>query len=162
MFRLQKHRLRWIRTMSMCIFFVNCKLCWFDWPYKRKPKRHLWGYQRVKLHILYLHLTCLDELSWDHVDGSPRLTGVMSYYVVAAEVMKNPIKTAPQQMGDSEEGFKNPSPPLIFFQGCILQLMVHCCFGSRWFGILGIPLSKNPFHKVIPGIQTTGPQGNNN
>ena len=26
-----------------------------------------------------------------------------------------------------------------------------------WFGILGLPLSNNPFHKGIPGIQTTNP-----
>ncbi len=36
------------------------------------------------------------------------------------------------------------------------QLMV-----SWWFGILGIHPSNNPFHKRIPGIQTTGPQSNN-
>ena len=30
-------------------------------------------------------------------------------------------------------------------------------FGARWFGILGIPLSNNPFHKGILGIQTTNP-----
>ena len=30
-----------------------------------------------------------------------------------------------------------------------------------WFGIPGIPLSNNPFHMWIPGIQTTGPQTNN-
>ena len=41
------------------------------------------------------------------------------------------------------------------------QLMVHCWFGARWFGILGVPLrslSNNPFHKGIPNIQTTSPQ----
>ena len=26
---------------------------------------------------------------------------------------------------------------------------------DRWFGILGVPPSNNPFHKGIPGIQTT-------
>ena len=36
------------------------------------------------------------------------------------------------------------------------QLMVNW-----WFGILGIPLSNNPFHKGIQGIQTTGPQTTN-
>ncbi len=30
-----------------------------------------------------------------------------------------------------------------------------------WFGILRVPLSKNPVHKGIPGIQTTGPQTTN-
>ena len=30
-----------------------------------------------------------------------------------------------------------------------------------WFGILRVPLSNNPFHRGIPGIQTTGPQTNN-
>ena len=30
-----------------------------------------------------------------------------------------------------------------------------------WFGILGVPLSNNPFHKGILRIQTTGPQINN-
>ncbi len=29
------------------------------------------------------------------------------------------------------------------------QLMVNWWFGTRWFGILGIPLSNNPFHKGI-------------
>ena len=29
------------------------------------------------------------------------------------------------------------------------------------FGILGVPLSNNPFHKGILGIQTTGTQTNN-
>ena len=28
---------------------------------------------------------------------------------------------------------------------------------GSWFGILGVPLSNNPFHKGIPGIQTTNP-----
>ena len=44
----------------------------------------------------------------------------------------------------------NPRPPEI-------QLMVNCWFGARWFGILGISLSNNPFHKGILGIQTTNP-----
>ncbi len=35
------------------------------------------------------------------------------------------------------------------------QLLVNWWFGARWFGILGIPLSNNPFHKGILGIQTT-------
>ena len=26
-----------------------------------------------------------------------------------------------------------------------------------WFGIAGVPLSNNPFHRGIPGIQTTNP-----
>ena len=38
----------------------------------------------------------------------------------------------------------------------MVQLMVNCWFGARWFGILGVP-SNNPFHKGIPGIQTTNP-----
>ena len=38
------------------------------------------------------------------------------------------------------------------------QLMVSWCFGARWFVILGVPSSNNPFHRGIPGIQTTGPQ----
>ena len=33
-------------------------------------------------------------------------------------------------------------------------------FGARWFGILGIPLSNNPFRNRILGIQTTRPQTN--
>ena len=38
--------------------------------------------------------------------------------------------------------------------------MVNWWFGSRWFGILGVPLSNSPFPKIkgIPQIQTTGPQ----
>ena len=38
--------------------------------------------------------------------------------------------------------------------------MVNWWFGSRWFGILGVPLSNNPFPKFkgIPQIQTTRPQ----
>ena len=43
----------------------------------------------------------------------------------------------------------------------IFQLMVKCWFGSRWFGILRVHSGNNPFHKGIPGIQTTGPQTNN-
>ncbi len=35
--------------------------------------------------------------------------------------------------------------------------MVNCWFGARWFGILGVRPSNNPFHKGIPGIQTTNP-----
>ena len=31
-----------------------------------------------------------------------------------------------------------------------IQLTVHCWFGARWFGILGIPSSNNPFRKGIP------------
>ena len=42
-----------------------------------------------------------------------------------------------------------------------LHLMVNCWFGSRWFGILRVHPSNNPFHKGIPNIQTTGPQSNN-
>ena len=42
-----------------------------------------------------------------------------------------------------------PSPELFFFT-INAQLMVNW-----WFGILGIPLSNNPFHKGILGIQTT-------
>ena len=45
--------------------------------------------------------------------------------------------------------------------GATRQLMVNCWFGARWFGILRVPLSNNPFHKGILGIQTTGPQTNN-
>ncbi len=43
------------------------------------------------------------------------------------------------------------------------QLMVNCWFGA--FSGLGFesgtPKYANPFHKGIPGIQTTGPQTNN-
>ena len=41
--------------------------------------------------------------------------------------------------------------------------MFNWWFGSRWFGILDIPLSNNPFHnhKEILGIQTTGTQTTN-
>ena len=39
--------------------------------------------------------------------------------------------------------------------------MVNWWFGTLWFDILGIPLSNNPFHKGILGIQTTGPQTTN-
>ena len=40
--------------------------------------------------------------------------------------------------------------------------MVNWWFGGWWFGIQkGYPLSNNPFHKRILGIQTTGPQTNN-
>ena len=35
------------------------------------------------------------------------------------------------------------------------QLVVNWWFGARWFGILGVPLSNNLFHKGIPGIETT-------
>ena len=35
--------------------------------------------------------------------------------------------------------------------------MVNGWFGARWFGILGLPQSNNPFHEGIPGIQTTNP-----
>ena len=38
------------------------------------------------------------------------------------------------------------------------QLMVNCWFGL--VGILGVHPSNNPFHKGIPGIQTTGSQTN--
>ena len=42
------------------------------------------------------------------------------------------------------------------------QPMVNWWFGARWFGIFfGVPLKKNPFHKGIPNIQTTGPQTTN-
>ena len=41
------------------------------------------------------------------------------------------------------------------------QLMLNCWFGARWLGILWVQLSNIPFHKGIPGIQTTGPQTNN-
>lgn len=34
-------------------------------------------------------------------------------------------------------------------------------FGSRWFRILGVPLSNHPFHEGIPCIQTTGPKTTN-
>ncbi len=38
------------------------------------------------------------------------------------------------------------------------QLMVNGWFGARWFGNrIGVPLSNNPFHKGLPGIQTTNP-----
>ena len=40
------------------------------------------------------------------------------------------------------------------------QLPMNWWFGARWFGILGIPLSNNPFHNRILGIQTTRPQTN--
>ena len=40
-----------------------------------------------------------------------------------------------------------------------ITLMASRWFGSRWFGIrILAPLSNNPFHKGIPGIQTTGPE----
>ena len=48
-----------------------------------------------------------------------------------------------------------------FFVGVDVQLMVNCWFGARWFGILGVHPSNHPFYKGIPGIQTTGPQTNN-
>ena len=35
--------------------------------------------------------------------------------------------------------------------------MINWWLGDWWFGILGIPLSNNPFHKGILGIQTTNP-----
>ena len=36
------------------------------------------------------------------------------------------------------------------------EQMVNFWFGARWFRIrIGVPLSNNPFHKGIPGIQTT-------
>ena len=38
-------------------------------------------------------------------------------------------------------------------------LVNQCSIGGLgwWFGILGVPLSTNPFHKGIPGIPTTNP-----
>ena len=48
----------------------------------------------------------------------------------------------------------------VFFSA-LHQLIVNCWFGARWFGILRLPVSSNPFHRGIPGIQTTGPQTNN-
>ena len=43
-----------------------------------------------------------------------------------------------------------------------MKVMVDWCFGAGWFRIrIGIPQSNNPFHKGISGIQTTGPQTNN-
>ena len=35
---------------------------------------------------------------------------------------------------------------LNFLDDAMNQLMVNCCFGARWFGILRVPLSNNPFH----------------
>ena len=37
----------------------------------------------------------------------------------------------------------------------VYQPMANCWFGARWFGILGVHPSSNPFHKGILGIQTT-------
>ena len=39
----------------------------------------------------------------------------------------------------------------------INQPMVNCWFEAWWFGILGVYPSNNPFHKGVPGIQTTNP-----
>ena len=40
----------------------------------------------------------------------------------------------------------------------LIQLMVNCWFGARWFGIrIGVHPSNNRFHERIPGIQTTNP-----
>ena len=50
----------------------------------------------------------------------------------------------------------------LFSEAMLVKLMVDWCFGARWFRVrIGIPQSNNPFHKGISGIQTTGPQTNN-
>ena len=52
--------------------------------------------------------------------------------------------------------------PYFFCRGCqSTTVMVNRLFWARWFGILGVHPSNNPFHNGIPGIQTTGPQTNN-
>ncbi len=38
---------------------------------------------------------------------------------------------------------------------CPSYIVVNWWFGARWFGILRVPLSNNPFHKGSPGIQIT-------
>ena len=57
-----------------------------------------------------------------------------------------------------------------FFRGYMLvlvgglnhQLMIHCWFGARWFGILRVPFSSNSFHKRILGIPNHEPKPTNN
>ncbi len=46
------------------------------------------------------------------------------------------------------------SCPSVHFYQCLYQLMANWWFGSRWFGILGIPLSNNPYpnHQPKPTI----------
>ena len=57
----------------------------------------------------------------------------------------------------------NFSPPFgeseyfLLFPITLYQLMVITVGLGCWFGILGLPLSNNPFHKGIPNIQTTNP-----
>ena len=57
-------------------------------------------------------------------------------------------------------GQLKPQPD--FFVTVEPQPMVNWWFGSRWLGILGLPLSNNPFIFGDPfGFQTTGPRTTN-
>ena len=58
--------------------------------------------------------------------------------------------------------FWHPETPrckvkIFFGWWMLLQPMVNGVVLGWWFGIPGVPVSNNPFHKGIPGIQTTGP-----
>ena len=68
------------------------------------------------------------------------------FWVVATQMF---LGFSPPKIGEDEPILTNIfsnrlKPPA----RCYLpQLMVNCWFGARWFGILRVPLSNNPFHK---------------
>ena len=73
-----------------------------------------------------------------------------------------PLKSYPWKVTETQKEAGSSSFHTIF-QGRTVKLRGgNRWFGARWFGILGVQPSNNPFSfSGIPGIQTTGPQTNN-
>ena len=60
---------------------------------------------------------------------------------------------------------KKKRPYFLLNPGClrgtlILQLMINCWFGDRWFGFLGSPYERDCYWGVLPDSQTTNPNPN--
>ena len=75
--------------------------------------------------------------------------GVFVKKISVKKLKKNPPKLNGKNKILPKLGGKN--------RRCSTQLMTNWWFGSRWFGIPGVPLTSNPFHKGISRIQTTNP-----
>ncbi len=77
-------------------------------------------------------------------------------YFKASDFMSNPLEDA--RAACFRDGLVDfPKHLYLFAFYLVSQLMVNCWFWARWFGILRVHPSNNPFHKGSPGIQTTNP-----
>ena len=76
-------------------------------------------------------------------------------FAVWEDLTKQKMQGKKKQRGPTEGRKGMFSTWTLFFSSSFESTNGEFFVGARWFGILGVHPSNNPFHQGIPGIQTT-------